>query len=89
MTLKQLRDTVSTMPVDTNRFGAVDHFVAWLDWAMIPDRGEDSEAPWLIWDDDGMIMIQDGEQLSIIFGCRREGKWFAVRAPQERLRVEG
>jgi hypothetical protein len=80
MTLKKLRELVSATAVGSSHFGELDRLIAWIDWALIPDRGAESEAPWIIWDDDGMIVIREGEGgLALHFGCRREGRWFVVR----------
>jgi hypothetical protein len=82
MTIAQLRDQVAAMPVAANQFGMIDHLTAWIDWQLMPD-GADSEAPWLVWDDDGTVLICEGETCRLVIGARREGKWFA-RAPKAR-----
>jgi hypothetical protein len=83
MTITQLRKQVTAMPVSVNHFGVIDRLVSWIDWELLPD-GADREAPCLIWDDDGTVLICEGETCRLVIGARREGKWFAM-APREHV----
>jgi hypothetical protein len=81
MTIRELRTRVATLPVTSHHFGHQDRLIAWLDWELRPARGNDAPAPRAVWDDDGMLLLCEGDTVSLHVGCRRGGKWCAFPPP--------
>jgi hypothetical protein len=78
MTLKELRDQTSRLAVNSRHFAELDSLIAWFDRELIPERGAHSEAPRMIWDDDGMLLHCIDGKCMVVFGGRQAGRWFAV-----------
>lgn len=78
MTLTELREQVSSQPVRPSRFYELDRLISYLDRTLIPQRGGDSLAPELLWNDDGVVMLQEGDTIRLFFGGRLEGWWMAM-----------
>ena len=81
MTITELRERVKSLPTAAHHFGQVDRLMAWIDWELRPDRGNGGLAPRAIWDDDGVLLLCEGDTVSLHFGCRRGGKWAAFSPP--------
>ena len=80
MTLKRFRELVALAPFRGDRFG-VHRILAFIDIELIRERGPDFPAPEMLWDDNGMLVCSEEDDVAIYFGCRIDG-WWIVDPPR-------
>jgi hypothetical protein len=91
MTLTRFRELVALIPFRNDRFGVQNRLLSFIDRELIDIRGPEAEAPKVLWDDHGVTIYSEYDEVAIYFGARVEGHWVAMpkRAPEPSNEREG
>ena len=81
MTLQRFRELVTLVPFRNDRFGVQNRLLSFIDRELIALRGPEADAPQILWDDHGMMVYSEDDQVAIYFGARIEGMWLVPHRP--------